>query len=706
MKLLKYLLLFFIYPLVCTNCFAQSPKIDSLYKLLRNYKDSARVDCLNELSSHYILLEKKDSALFFTGQAYKEAKAINYIHGIAVSFSRQSQIAKHFDDDFIRSEALAKESLKWYEQTNNKEDIGTLYDYLFYTAFAQSRFDDATFYAEKNYEIAKRNTGPAKALALLSLFSIYRQSGNYEKSFLTIQEMHDWALKKNNKTLLTHTLYGLAQLYLLIEDYPTALGYFRQVFQTYNTDEEFRKDLIASDIDIWFKMEFAECFSLLHQFDSAWHYYDLFKPSKDREVYNRVYWVSTGECYYLQKDYRRALENFQLGLSAHQKLNDRNEIMRTLLDLGKTYLALQNNPEALKYGKEGLSIALQTKAKQYIREGYLILSTVHDRMHRVDSANLYFRKYISAKDEVLSDQAKGKFAAYNYEKKIALINKEKEIQQSKLEKESVIRRSLIAGIIVLSLLGFITFRNIILRRKNEKLRLEHELEIHRFESDKTKTELQQQAVELKMQALRAQMNPHFIFNSLNSINRFILQNNRAQASGYLAKFSRLVRMILQNSQATLITLESELDALKLYLDLEALRFEHHFDYKISIPKDMEAGILKVPPLIIQPFVENAIWHGLMHKEEKGHLEIILTQENDYLIFKITDDGVGRKKAALLDINKNDQHRSMGLKITTDRIAALKRFNKNECAITINDLVHPNGDAAGTEVIIKIPLHYD
>ena len=169
-------------------------------------------------------------------------------------------------------------------------------------------------------------------------------------------------------------------------------------------------------------------------------------------------------------------------------------------------------------------------------------------------------------------------------------------------------------------------------------RLQQKFRMQLERSDKEK-----QLVEFEMQALRAQMNPHFIFNSLNSINRFILQNNKTQASEYLTKFSKLVRMILQNSQASLITLENELEALEFYLDLEALRFDHHFDYKISVTKDMDVDILKVPPLIIQPYAENAIWHGLMHKEEKGHLDIEVIQEEDILYFKITDDGIGRKQ---------------------------------------------------------------
>ena len=144
-------------------------------------------------------------------------------------------------------------------------------------------------------------------------------------------------------------------------------------------------------------------------------------------------------------------------------------------------------------------------------------------------------------------------------------------------------------------------------------------------------ELKQKGTELEMQALRAQMNPHFIFNSLNSINWFIQQNNRAQASEYLTKFSKLVRLILQNSKASLIPLESELESLALYLELEAMRFDYHFSYKISVPPDMDISMLKVPPLIIQPYVENAIWHGLMHKEEKGQLEIEVNEEDGQLL---------------------------------------------------------------------------
>ena len=232
-------------------------------------------------------------------------------------------------------------------------------------------------------------------------------------------------------------------------------------------------------------------------------------------------------------------------------------------------------------------------------------------------------------------------------------------------------------------------------RLKETARMQHE-----------NTTLKQKSSELEMQVLRAQMNPHFIFNSLNSINRFILQNNKEQASEYLTKFSKLVRMILQNSQVSLITLESELEALSLYLEMEALRFNDHFSYKISVPKDLDIELLKVPPLIIQPYVENAIWHGLMHKEEKGQLDIEISQEDEHLYFKVTDNGIGRKRASELASKSATKHKSMGLRITAHRIAMMQNSGDDEAAVTFNDLVEPDGTAAGTEVIIKMPILYD
>ncbi|HYK57596.1 MAG TPA: hypothetical protein VEV15_14105, partial [Flavisolibacter sp.] len=152
-------LLIFAAQIFLTICCPAQPKtIDSLKKGLSGLTDTPRVDCLNQLSYQYILAEKKDIALHYASLAYQESKQSNYIHGIAESLSLQSQIAKHFDDDFIQSEVLGKESLRWYEQTANKKGIDNLYSYLIYTVFSQSRFDEAISYTEKEYAFAKQNS--------------------------------------------------------------------------------------------------------------------------------------------------------------------------------------------------------------------------------------------------------------------------------------------------------------------------------------------------------------------------------------------------------------------------------------------------------------------------------------------------------------------------------------------------------------------
>ncbi len=531
------------------------------------------------------------------------------------------------------------------------------------------------------------------------LLHLYRSRGDYETSFLYAQQHYEIAVKAENKIWISISFHSLAQLYQLIDNYPEALNYFYKVLNM--DDSVIVQDRIRTDNYTWFRMEFAETFAHLNQFDSAWYYYNAFNPGKE-SIYYRVYLVSTGECYLLQKKYPEALQNLLQGLYLHKEKNDRNEIMRAQLDIAKIYLAQENYPTALTYCRESLAIALETKTRHVMRDAYQILYSVFDKTHRNDSAYYYYKRYISMKDAVLNDQTKGKFAAYNYEKKIESINKEKENQQTRLENEMFTKKILIGGILVLSLLGIIIFRNIILKRRNEKQRLEHEIEIQKLESERTKTELQHQATELEMQALRAQMNPHFIFNSLNSINRFILQNNKGEASEYLTKFSKLVRLILQNSNASLITLESELEALQLYLELESLRFNHRFNFTISIDDEIDAEVIKVPPLIIQPYAENAIWHGLMHKPDIGNLEIEVKEEAGFLQIKIGDDGIGRKKAAQLKSKSAETHKSMGLKITEDRIAMMSK-EENKGVVVISDRVLADGRNGGTVVILKIPL---
>jgi LytS/YehU family sensor histidine kinase len=218
--------------------------------------------------------------------------------------------------------------------------------------------------------------------------------------------------------------------------------------------------------------------------------------------------------------------------------------------------------------------------------------------------------------------------------------------------------------------------------------------------EKIKREYNKKLAEVEMKALKAQMNPHFIFNSLNSINRYIVKSEPEKASLYLTKFSKLIRLILDNSNSKIVSLENELNALKLYIELEALRFNEKFTYTIHLNEELNPLSIGVPPMIIQPFVENAIWHGLLHKEGAGKLEIQVERYGSGLRCIISDNGVGRKKAGELKSKSINNSKSYGMKITNDRLTMLNGESKIS-TVEIVDLEDVSGNSLGTKVIVKI-----
>lgn len=211
--------------------------------------------------------------------------------------------------------------------------------------------------------------------------------------------------------------------------------------------------------------------------------------------------------------------------------------------------------------------------------------------------------------------------------------------------------------------------------------------------------INEQMAQLELASLRSQMNPHFIFNSLNSVQKYIWENKEEDAAEYLAKFAKLMRAILENSRKDLVTLKEEIDILKIYIELEHRRSNGQFDYSIKTDETLNQDLAMVPPMLMQPFIENAIWHGLNKKKSKGILAVTVEKQNDKLICIIDDDGVGRqaKKPGV-----TDEKKSLGIEITQQRIARLMQTTKLEAGISIFDK-KTGGLATGTTVTITLPL---
>ena len=290
----------------------------------------------------------------------------------------------------------------------------------------------------------------------------------------------------------------------------------------------------------------------------------------------------------------------------------------------------------------------------------------------------HYKNYIVARDSIVNQENTKKILISEmeseYKRKTAIV-----AEKSKRNFQFVLFS--IVGLVLLAGLIFVTYN-----RRQIKRRLT----------------LQKEVAEYEQKALHLQMNPHFVFNCLNSINRFILVNQPDAASAYLTKFSRLIRLILDNSRSENVALDKEIDALRLYIDMEALRFNNRFTYTLTIDEDVALGHIEVPPMLLQPYVENAIWHGLMHLEGIGKLTIHVFNKGNALGVVIEDNGVGRAKAAELKSKSATEQKSHGLKITATRIDIINQLYNTKNEVFITDLFDTQGNACGTRV--ELLLH--
>ena len=221
--------------------------------------------------------------------------------------------------------------------------------------------------------------------------------------------------------------------------------------------------------------------------------------------------------------------------------------------------------------------------------------------------------------------------------------------------------------------------------------------------ERERTELQKRIANVELMALRSQMNPHFIFNTMSSIQHFITQNATDEALKYLSKFAKLMRAIMENTKQSAITIKEEIDTLRLYLDLESMRFAGRFDYKLNVASSLDQNYEEIPSMIIQPYVENAIIHGLLPKQGSGKLLVNLEKKDNFIICTIEDDGIGRVRANEINMNKLKRHRSMGMAITKERLAILSSVNKENFSEETIDLYDDQKSACGTRVVIRIPV---
>ena len=699
--------------LLSQQFYRDSLRIDSLQKILPSLKDSARVDCLNLLSGDGYIAEKfLDTTFRYDSVANAEAIKLGYKKGIAaslVTIALHEQNSDAIKDELRLKGKVPREMFHSAEEKLNQaiilagsirdnQTLGRAYEAL---AFIFLKIKDSktgyALYKKSLDHFQKAGDLEQERRICVWLGSAYFDKGKYEDAFVYFKRSVLLARIASPITdfgyfLSSYAFFNMAELYKSVGDYETALSYYREGALYAKSHASFYSTW-TMDADI------GLVFFEMNQLDSSLFYLQKFMETADpKKLMTKII---QSKIYLITKEYDKAVQFLKKDIDSLRKRRTWYRLNTALLMTGSAYAEKKNYKAALLSAREAVSIAEVNEYRQFQMDGYNLLSKIFHQLNKNDSAYFYQLKYSALRDSLLKIQFlwklndfKSQAESDKKESQLVLLGKDNKIKEQQLKQETTFKKFLLLGLLGLLLIGFFVFRMLLLKRKNEKL-----------SGEKIKAELQQKVSELEMQALRAQMNPHFIFNCLSSINRFIFKNDNKTASDYLTRFSRLIRMVLMNSSKKIITLEDELEMLRLYLDLERLRFKDAFDYSITITNIVDAGAIFIPPLLLQPFCENAVWHGLMHKETKGHLNIIISEvisgKGKVLHCIIEDDGVGREKAAELKSKSAENEKSMGLKITTERLALLNQENNFSTFYGIEDILNENNEVTGTRVELKI-----
>ncbi len=403
---------------------------------------------------------------------------------------------------------------------------------------------------------------------------------------------------------------------------------------------------------------------------------------------------TSNKAYFLTKingGFDSILDMTQQAIRMNRRMKDKEQLSSNLALLAEVYLYHKDYEKTIKTAKQALKISKQIDRKPNEMMDYYYLKEAYFHLDNYKKAYEYAQKYNDLYQElygpiniikIFEIQQKNADAYHN--SIIENLKKEKQIVEIKKRKD---KAAFAYSVVILSLVFMGVLSYFVYAKNNQ-----------RRHNTAVRKKLQFNLLKMEMEALRAKMNPHFLFNSLNSINSFIAQNDAKSASKYLTKFATLVRLILKHSKFKLISLADDLKALSFYVDLEKVRLGDKFDFCMEIDPAIDLNEVMIPPSIIQPFLENAIWHGLATLKKRGILCLKVYPEADWIWIEIIDNGIGRQEAEKL---KSKKHQSAGTNIIEKTMQVFKDSEDIALRIETIDLYDAHGKPAGTKVIIKL-----
>jgi len=566
-----------------------------------------------------------------------EAYCYNTLGALNYSISRYDASIKSYEKALLLFQGL--ESEKGYY--NSMKYIGAAYE-------ADSKLKKAESFYERFQALAiERKNKDDEIYAINALGRLYYSRKDYIQSKVAYDTILALEQTRNNPQGIIDASNNLGNVYEAIDDSSGA-------FQMYNQSLK-----LANDIG-------------------------------DEDGVNS-YYSNSNKFYGKRGNTKQQIQVQQEAIEFNSSKGNKKALTDNYNSIAALNLKEEKPQEAIKYLKQNIVLMDELGTLESKEEALGLITAAYEQIGDYESALKSYQKLVKIQEANTKEKNKHIQLASTLsneldekDKRIELL--QTNIQLSKdnmfllenqkgeeLKKQRIVIYALAGGFLVLLLAALLTIRSNRAKRKANAM--------------------------LELKSLRAQMNPHFIFNSLNSVNSFISKNDDRSANKYLAQFSRLMRMVLENSKHDFVSLDSEIEILKLYLELEHLRFQDKFDYDFNIGKDIKKDEIEIPPMLIQPFIENSVWHGLRYLDEKGKLFVSIQKQEGKLIWTIEDNGIGREKSAELKTKNQQIGKSTGMKNIDDRLRILNKMNNTNMHVQVMDL---NNGATGTRVMISIP----
>ena len=511
------------------------------------------------------------------------------------------------------------------------------------------------------------------ARALGSMGVVYMQQSNYYSALDFYQKALALYEKAGDRKSISKALNNIGIVYKSQSEQEKALAYYKKALKVQQEIGDGNAGITMTNIGVIY-FEEGDNASALQYFKDAEKGFEKADNPYGKALLDTAF----GDFYRKQNNGALAKSYYQKALGIYETMQDKFDASLVLYHLGQTFFEEKKYDEAMPYASKSLAYASEIGTGDQTYHSEKLLSDLYGALNNTAESYAHYKKYIAAKERVINQENSKKFALaamdFEYKKKAALL-----IEENKRQTQLILF-SILGGLLLIVLV----------------------LVIHNKRQVKRRLTLQKEVAEYEQKALHLQMNPHFVFNCLGAISSFIVQNGTDTALKYLSKFSKLMRLTLEYSKGSLIPIDKEIESLQNYLELEQLRFNNKFEFEITASDKVEFN-MGLPPLLIQPFVENAILHGMVPKEGNGRIDVDFDVADGQFVCMISDNGIGISESKLLKENSVTAHKSMALEITKKRLEIMESTTSKTAQIDITEI--NNGQRTGTRVTLRLPIQY-